>query len=910
MVARRPSSAAAGAAACAALAMWLSFGALSFVDAENRAPYVGVMPPAGWLIVLLVVAGALVFALRPSARAVSPLWLSTVVLLPWLPLPVPLSAFIWTGNMLLWLWAAIAIAVAAPAAARLVRSRRLLQLPPQRAAIAAGLIAAAAYGAAAWSTAPAHPNGDEPHYLIITQSLLLDGDLKIENNHKRADYASYLGRSLPSPHFMTRGKNGEIYSLHAPGLPAIVAPAFALAGYRGVIVELVALAAAAAALAWLIAFRVTGDAAASWFGWAAVTMSVPFFFHATAIFPDGLGAMLVLPALLPLVDPRAREPRWLAAVGAALAVLPWLHSRFAMLAGAAGLVIAARIVTDTERVLGSGFWVQGSRAVLGSGFSVRGSQNSVTSRGYRLLAFAAVPMVSAAAWLLFFQVIYGTPNPSVTNDLSNSMAAGNIVRSVPGLLADQQYGLIANAPVYLCAIAGIVVMLLRGPRRLAVELVAIAAPYVLLLTVYYQWWGGTTPPARFLVPVTLMMTVPAAVWFARAASISSRVAGIAALLVSLLMTATIAAVGRGGFVFNDRDGFSRVAMWLSPVVDLPRALPSLFQSPPGTMVMQAAVWLVAVGAAVAAGALCRRRGREAIVLAFGLTLEIAAMAAIGIVWRTNNAAAPTPSASGPAVLRKWSAGGGRIALGYRPFHRLDSTALPGDIVLARTLSSGGQAQQPPLAHLPAGVYELRGRSAGAEAGRLRVKTDRVSGPIAEWDAASLESTWMRQVSIPLAVSGLQIELDPAARKAIRDVSIRAVSLQTRKDTPEQREARRAARSGPATIFFMAGDAWVEPGGTWIAGRSDAEFAIATEPQAPLQVLVRNGPVENSVRLSSAAWHETLQLNAGEERLVKVPSDEHGRTTPLKVEAANGFRPAEVDPGSEDRRLLGVWIETR
>jgi len=879
MVARRPSLAASGAVVCAAFAMWLSFGALSFVAADNRAPYVGMLPPMMWLITLLAVAAALVFALRPSAQAVSPLWLSAVVLVPWLPLPVPLSAFIWSGNLLLWLWTAMAFALVAPAAARLARSRRLLRLPPQRAALVAGVIAAAAYGAAAWSTAPAHPNGDEPHYLIITQSLLLDHDLKIENNHKRADYAPYLGRSLPAPHFMTRGKNGEIYSLHAPGLPAIVAPAFALAGYRGVIIQLVALAAAASALAWLIAFRVTGDAAAGWFGWAATTMSVPFFFHATAIFPDGLGAMLVLTALLPLVEPRARAPGWLAAVGGALAILPWLHSRFAILAGAAGLVVAARIVAEEPR------------------------------RVHRLLAFLAVPVVGAGAWFLFFQVIYGTPNPSVTNDLSNSIAAGNIIRSAPGLFADEQYGLISNAPVYLCALAGLVLMLRGAHRRLAVELLAIALPYVLLLSVFYQWWGGTTPPARFLVPVTLMLAVPAAVWFASAASIASRVAGLAALLVSLLMTATMAAVARGGFVFNDRDGFSRVATWLSPVVDLPRALPSLFQSPPGMMAMQAAVWLLAIAAAVAAGAAFRRHGHAAVVLAFGLTMEIAAMAAVAIVWRSNNATVPTPSASGPAVLRRWGAGN-RIALGYRPFHRLDASALPGGIVLARTLSSTPGGDRPPLAHLPAGVYELRGHSAGATGGRLRVRTDRVSGPIAEWDAAALESNWMRQVSIPLAVSGLQIEVDPVARQAVRDVSIRAVSLQAAADTPDAREARRAARSGPATIFFMAGDAWVEPGGTWVGGRSDAEFAIATEPQAPLHVLVRNGPVDNRVQLSSAAWQVTLDLKAGEERLVKVPSIERARTTPLKVEAANGFRPAEVDPGSEDRRLLGVWIETR
>ncbi|WP_410960367.1 hypothetical protein, partial [Salmonella sp. SAL4431] len=32
------------------------------------------------------------------------------------------------------------------------------------------------------------PAGDEPHYLVIAQSLWRDGDLKIENNHQRLDY--------------------------------------------------------------------------------------------------------------------------------------------------------------------------------------------------------------------------------------------------------------------------------------------------------------------------------------------------------------------------------------------------------------------------------------------------------------------------------------------------------------------------------------------------------------------------------------------------------------------------------------------------------------------------------------------------------------------------------------------------
>ena len=47
------------------------------------------------------------------------------------------------------------------------------------------------------------PGGDEPHYLVITQSLLQDHDLDIENNHARKDYAAYYDRT--SPHALARG---------------------------------------------------------------------------------------------------------------------------------------------------------------------------------------------------------------------------------------------------------------------------------------------------------------------------------------------------------------------------------------------------------------------------------------------------------------------------------------------------------------------------------------------------------------------------------------------------------------------------------------------------------------------------------------------------------------------------------
>ena len=76
------------------------------------------------------------------------------------------------------------------------------------------------------------PGGDEPHYLVITQSLLKDGDLQIENNYAARDYAAYFGGDI-RPDYLVRGRDGQIYSIHAPGVSAVVLPTFALLGFRG-----------------------------------------------------------------------------------------------------------------------------------------------------------------------------------------------------------------------------------------------------------------------------------------------------------------------------------------------------------------------------------------------------------------------------------------------------------------------------------------------------------------------------------------------------------------------------------------------------------------------------------------------------------------------------------------------------
>src|SRR5437867_3514653 len=289
MTARRLSLSSLSAFLCSSVGLWVSCGALAVVETGHGAARIGVLPSFWWLGAAVAAACALWTLLRPAPQRVAMLWLSALLLLPWLPW-LPQSAasavLIYTGRLRAFVWIAIAAGWLAPFAMAVVR-RLPVAADPHRAPWIAATLAAFVYLGAAWSLSPRLPDGDEPHYLVIAQSLLRDHGLQIENNHTRGDYHEFFEPSL-KPDNLRRGVNGQIYSIHAPGLPTVILPAFALFGYPGVVVLLALLNAAATALAWNAVWRLTRHAGASWFGWATVALTVPFVFEAFTAFPDGL----------------------------------------------------------------------------------------------------------------------------------------------------------------------------------------------------------------------------------------------------------------------------------------------------------------------------------------------------------------------------------------------------------------------------------------------------------------------------------------------------------------------------------------------------------------------------------------------------------------------------------------------
>ena len=880
----RLTPAAALAAACAGAAAWCSLSVLALSDAGPRALRIGLLLPSWWLGAFVAAAIALAWAVRLQPSRATPLFASALLFLPWLPVRLPAWTLLWTGPVVWLAWAAItaAVLVAGPPARRTPAWARDWVARPSRAPWLAFACAAMIYTAAAWRLAPVVPGGDEPHYLIIAQSLWRDGDLRIENNHQRGDYLEYFGGVL-RPDYLKRGTDGQIYSIHLPGVPAILAPVLALGGYGAVKVFLALLSAAAASAVWRAAFTLTGQVAAAWFGWASVTLAAPVLLLSFTVYPDGPGAVAVMLAFSLLVSLQAKPARpasWWAGAGLLAALLPWFHPRFAVLAAALGLVFVPRALGAAQPI----------RAVA---------------------AFAAAPVASAAGWFGYYFVIYGRLNPSVAYGHYTQMSLERVPTGVLGLLFDQHYGLLVYAPVFAVGLAGLV-PLARRHARLTAEWAAVVVPYAFVTAMYHMWWGGFSSPARFIGATLPLFALPIAAAWAYGATAATRAFQAAALGVTAGITAMLLAAEHGSFVFNVRGIEAPWLVWASQLADLARAVPSLFRHGPATAMAEAAVW---AGALLSAWGACRLVARYArltagsTVLLGLLLLGAAATAAVAVNWRIEGVGGVRPVLGQLRVLEAAATHGAARAV------LIDArTSLPVAEAFARmriNAGPGGAGEAgnwPVLPYLPAGRYRLWADLARPGELEIALAGGRADGAFASVRFVSESAGAVSGiVELPTGVSVVRPRGIAGATDAVRALWLQPAWHGWNPGRAAGLRAASALRYGAIAVYAISG-AYLEPGGLWTAGGRVAELVVQG-PAGERQALftMRAGPVAAPVRVTSAAFEVRADLSAGEERELAIPLAPDG-TALVRIESGRGFRPSEREPGSADARLLGVRLD--
>ncbi|HVR69430.1 MAG TPA: hypothetical protein VMT87_01185 [Vicinamibacteria bacterium] len=438
-------------------------------------------------------------------------------------------------------------------AARLGRVRaRLRPLAPgmPSAVLAFGLAFLLYAAAGLWYTTRLRVSGDEPHYLLMAQSLWREGDLDLADNLAREDWREYT----PGPvgtHYGAPRRDGRPYPAHSPGLPVLLAPAYAIAGRPGTVVVLALAASLLAAVVRALAARLEVGTAGAWLAWAAA-VGPPLFFYSFHVYTEAVSALLLYGTIALVAG--AASAAGGGAAGLMAGVLPWLHVKMIAAAGVLGLVAARRL------------------------------------RGKALAAFAAAALLMAAGYLAYYQHVFGTPTPLAIYGGAPAQMSGSPARAALGLLLDRSFGLLPHAPVFLVGLAGFIPMCRRW--RETWPLLLAAAAVLAPVLPWGMWWGGQSPAGRFLVPLVPVLAVAVALRVTESPRGLSRWAWpLAAIGFALALFAT----ARPGdlLLLNRGDRPTRLWAALSGDVSFERYLPSLVGGSAGEWRV-AAVWAAAI----------------------------------------------------------------------------------------------------------------------------------------------------------------------------------------------------------------------------------------------------------------------------------------------------------------------------
>ena len=325
-------------------------------------------------------------------------------------------------------------------------------------------------------------DGDEPYYLLMTESLVRDHDLDLANQYRDIARSDTERPDLVPQTGDPRGPHGEQYSRHEPFLPILLAPGYALGGVPGAI-AVIALFGALLARSTVRFLEDEGiDDATTRALFPLIAFGPPIVFYATRIWPEVPAAFCFLEALRGVRQ--RRPPRWIAAIFA----LVLLKIRFGLIA----IVLLARALR-TRRQL----------AIAG--------------------AVVAVPLV--VAWLI-------SGNPINTHSWRELMPNGWswYWLGLFGLVLDGAAGLLFQAPLYALAIAAL-------PRwrempegfRLGISTSLL---YLIYLVPRSEWHGGWSPPLRYIVVLMPVLVLgAAAVWQRAGAGTRAVITGWTMMLV-------------------------------------------------------------------------------------------------------------------------------------------------------------------------------------------------------------------------------------------------------------------------------------------------------------------------------------------------------------------------------------------
>jgi hypothetical protein len=334
-------------------------------------------------------------------------------------------------------------------------------------------------------------SGDEPHYLMISHSLLYDGDINLANNYENKDYEKYMPPETQLVRHIAPGTQGK-YSFHSPGFSILMLPFYALASlFKGkflLIILRFSLSLIGAFLGiqiFLYARQVWNKEILAVILWALFCFTSPIFFYSFHFYPELLITLLSFYVFRILSHRASFSRSHMLGIGLILSTFIWFH--------------AIKYVVIAGTLILYGLWI------LLRKHKVK----------WNVLAFLVFPVILTLLHLYFQYTLYGSLSPSAISTRGQVYSHGflSFLRSVfidipfryrwetlAGYFLDQKDGFLLYAPIYFFAFLGMIEMF-RRKRQELYSLLFVIAPYILFLAFMTQR-AGYAPQARQVIAVT------------------------------------------------------------------------------------------------------------------------------------------------------------------------------------------------------------------------------------------------------------------------------------------------------------------------------------------------------------------------------------------------------------------------
>ncbi|WP_125172177.1 hypothetical protein [Leptospira haakeii] len=304
--------------------------------------------------------------------------------------------------------------------------------------------------------------GDEPHYMILSESLIEDFDLEI-NNQSRIDKPSLLFRD-----FRDHGvsKNGIEYSIHYPFLALFISPAFA--NQQGAIKPVpvltakvlitIAFSAFLALMLTVVLFEIRSKFES--FIIVSAIFGMPYIAYSSQIFPEVLISILLFVSFYSLYE--NKFSRFKSYIPAILIIFPFLHIKF--LGVSVILILYWAYIFRNERT--------------------------------KLMLGTIVYGLGIIGFIFYNQYVFGSISPYQSKDL----LVRDLIGRYAGYLFDTDRGLFALNPLLLFSLIEIARLFRKNLVRSIFPLALIFAGHLpnLFHTIF---WLGSCPVGRYWIAV-------------------------------------------------------------------------------------------------------------------------------------------------------------------------------------------------------------------------------------------------------------------------------------------------------------------------------------------------------------------------------------------------------------------------